>query len=279
MEKALIAEQTTIERVEAVLSLKMDMAQERAAIESYERELFTTQKELKTLQEATEGKSLDADRYRFLLEEIEIHEKEQSRLTQEIGRLTEEERKQRLQIAEQAVLLTQKTALEIRKTDLDAMAKLFKASGFVNYVSSVYLQNLCNQANERFHRMTRQQLRLEITETNNFQVRDLLNNGKERALNTLSGGQKFQAALALALALADNIHAQNQAKENFFFLDEGFGSLDKESLQTVFETLKSLRKENRIVGVISHVEDLQQEIDCYLQVTNEEERGSLAKFG
>jgi len=120
-------------------------------------------------------------------------------------------------------------------------------------------------------------LQLEITETNNFQVRDLLNNGKERALNTLSGGQKFQAALALALALADNVHAQTQAKESFFFLDEGFGSLDKESLQTVFDTLKSLRKENRIVGVISHVEDLQQEIDCYLHVTNEEETGSIVK--
>ena len=53
---------------------------------------------------------------------------------------------------------------------------------------------------------------------------------------------------------------------NFFFLDEGFGSLDKDSLGEVFETLQSLRRENRIVGVISHVEDLQQEIQNHLKI-------------
>jgi exonuclease SbcC len=57
-------------------------------------------------------------------------------------------------------------------------------------------------------------------------------------------------------------------------LDEGFGSLDKESLDVVFETLKSLRKENRIVGVISHVEEMQQEIDTHLRIVNDEEIGS-----
>ena len=55
------------------------------------------------------------------------------------------------------------------------MKSLFKASGFVNYVSSVYLQNLCHAANDRFFQLTRQQLSLEITEDNNFQVRDFLN--------------------------------------------------------------------------------------------------------
>jgi exonuclease SbcC len=62
-----------------------------------------------------------------------------------------------------------------------------------------------------------------------------------------------------------------------FFLDEGFGSLDKDSLTEVFETLKSLRKENRIVGVISHVEDLQQEIESYITVENHPEMGSQIK--
>ena len=104
-----------------------------------------------------------------------------------------------------------------------------------------------------------------------FLVRDLLNGGHLRLLKTLSGGQKFQAALSLALALADHIHVRNESKHNFFFLDEGFGSLDKNALQTVFETLKSLRKENRIVGIISHVEDLQQEIQTYLSIKESEE--------
>ncbi|MEE4286939.1 MAG: hypothetical protein V2I31_12355, partial [Mariniphaga sp.] len=75
--------------------------------------------------------------------------------------------------------------------------------------------------------------------------------------------------------LADNIQKITESNQNFFFLDEGFGSLDKESLNIVFDTLKSLRKENRIVGVISHVEEMQQEIDVHLRIENQVEKGSI----
>jgi exonuclease SbcC len=152
---------------------------------------------------------------------------------------------------------------------------MFRESGFVNYVSSVYLQNLCKAANERFYKLTRQKLQLEVTDKNEFQIRDFLHNGQVRSVKTLSGGQTFQAALCLALALADNIQQLTQSSQNFFFLDEGFGSLDRESLQIVFDTLKALRKENRIVGVISHVEEMQYEIDTYLRIVNDEVTGSV----
>jgi len=101
-----------------------------------------------------------------------------------------------------------------------------------------------------------------------------MNNGKKRSIKTLSGGQMFQAALSLALALSDNVKKFKREEENFFFLDEGFGSLDKPSLKLVFETLKSLHTENRIVGIISHVEDLKEDIEVYLQIENDENTGS-----
>jgi len=157
------------------------------------------------------------------------------------------------------------------------MKSLFKGSGFVNYASSVHLQNLCVAANERFQKMTRQQLSLELTADNTFQVRDFMNGGRVRSVKTLSGGQTFQAALALAFALADNRQQMNATDENFFFLDEGFGSLDKDSLDIVFDTLKTLRHENRIVGVISHVEEMQQEITTFLSVENTDEKGSIIR--
>jgi exonuclease SbcC len=165
--------------------------------------------------------------------------------------------------------------LETRGENIRTMKSLFKASGFVNYISTVYLQNLCNAANDRFFRLTRQKLSLEITPDNNFQVRDFMNEGKVRSVKTLSGGQTFQASLSLALALADNIQQITCSSQNFFFLDEGFGSLDKESLNIVFDTLKTLRRENRIVGVISHVEEMQQEIEAHLRIENDPERGSI----
>jgi len=165
--------------------------------------------------------------------------------------------------------------LRTRAEDLATLKQLFRSSGFVNYISTVYLQELCSAATERFYKLTRQRLSLEITDDNNFQVRDFINGGNVRSVKTLSGGQTFQAALSLALALSDSIQQRAAANQHFFFLDEGFGSLDKESLDIVFEALKSLRKENRIVGVISHVEEMQQEIDTHLRIINDEERGSL----
>lgn len=173
-------------------------------------------------------------------------------------------------------LVKDKQQLEDRKSQLDILDRLFKANGFERFISVVYLRNLCFAANERFMKFSRNQLSLELNEeTESFIIRDNLNNGQVRSVKTLSGGQTFQAALSLALALADNIQQFNQGNQNFFFLDEGFGSLDKDSLHHVFETLKSLRKENRIVGLISHVDDMQQEIATYLQVKNTEEYGSI----
>ena len=171
----------------------------------------------------------------------------------------------------------QMDALVVRQTNLKTLESLFRGRGFVDYISSIYLRELCNRANYRFRKLTRNQLELEITETNTFLVRDFLNGGQTRSIRTLSGGQTFQASLSLALALADSVQQLSASDRNFFFLDEGFGTLDRDALRVVFETLKSLRKENRIVGVISHVEELQQEIDVYLEVEKDEEKGSLLR--
>ncbi|WP_010665222.1 AAA family ATPase [Marinilabilia salmonicolor] len=164
-----------------------------------------------------------------------------------------------------------------RAEDLKMMKNLFQGGRFVKYISTVFLQELVRAANDRFYRLTRQHLSLELASDNSFQVRDFMNEGHLRSVKTLSGGQTFQASLSLALSLADSIQKHTSASGNFFFLDEGFGTLDRESLSIVFDTLKSLRHENRIVGVISHVEEMNQEIGTFLKIDNDDEKGSLVK--
>ncbi|MFN8398201.1 MAG: SbcC/MukB-like Walker B domain-containing protein [Bacteroidia bacterium] len=144
----------------------------------------------------------------------------------------------------------------------------------MKYVSTIYLQELVARADHRFRQLTRNALSLELGDDNEFLVRDMLNGGQTRSVKTLSGGQTFQASLSLALALADNVQQLSGSHHNFFFLDEGFGTLDRDSLQIVFDTLKQLRSENRIVGLISHVDEMQQEIEVFLRVSQTEERGS-----
>jgi exonuclease SbcC len=139
-----------------------------------------------------------------------------------------------------------------------------------------YLHNIVELANIRFQKMTKQRFKLILKgKDNDFYVIDYLNGGKERSIKSLGGGQTFQACLALALALSENIRKLAAIDQQFFFLDEGFGTLDKNALTLVFDTLKSLKNENRVVGLISHVEELQQEMDVFLKIENHLEKGSV----
>ena len=189
----------------------------------------------------------------------------------EINRLTKA-------FSEKKELLTALDQLKKRAENLKTMGNLFKAAGFVQYVSSIYLKQLCENANVRFRQMTRNQLSLQVNDANEFEVIDYLNEGRTRSVKTLSGGQSFQVSLSLALALAESVQANSLANKNFFFIDEGFGTQDTESVNIVFETLNNLHKENRIVGIISHVEELKERIPVALQITKTDEDGSLIQF-
>jgi exonuclease SbcC len=241
----------------------------------FKQQLSLTQSQIIQLQKEIDNRIYDPESHQKLLAEITAISEQVSQKNQELGKTVELMKKVQLDLNNQSLLRKELDNIELRGENIKTLKALFKGSGFVNYISSVYLQNLCNAANDRFFQLTRQKLSLEITDDNSFQVRDFLNGGKVRSVKTLSGGQTFQAALSLALALADNIQKITDSNQNFFFLDEGFGSLDKDSLSVVFDTLKSLRKENRIVGVISHVEEMQQEIDTHLRIVNHEETGSM----
>jgi DNA repair protein SbcC/Rad50 len=267
----------TLDEVEEILEKELEVKSIRNNIEQYRQKLYKASEDVKQLEKKTRGKKFDPKIYQKLLDKIQSIQASVKDIRENLGGEKSELKKLLADIKKKAKLEKELDTLAKRAENLRILKNLFKGSGFVNYVSSVFLHNLCNAANERFNQLTRQQLRLEINEKNEFEVRDFLNDGRTRSVKTLSGGQIFQASLSLALALAESVQQQSKNQQNFFFLDEGFGSLDRESLQIVFDTLKSLRKENRIVGIISHVEELQQEIDMYIRVTNDAEKGSLIK--
>ena len=266
-----------IGEIESVLQEEFDVEKQKKAVSQFKQELYTARVKYDELFQQTKDKSYDEVEHKQLHQELEKLKDRLEQLNEDIGKQKAVIQRLREALTTREKLEIELDSLKLRGDDINTLKQLFKGSGFVNYVSTVYLQNLCKAANERFYQLTRKQLRLEISENNTFQVRDFLNEGKVRSIKTLSGGQTFQAALSLALSLAESIQQFNESKQNFFFLDEGFGSLDKEALQVVFDTLKSLQKENRIIGIISHVEDLQQEVDTYLKIINDEENGSMIK--
>ena len=177
--------------------------------------------------------------------------------------------------------LSQKTELEkeMKKAEarLDALNKLsqmFKGDKFIQFISTVYLEQLCAKANERLQIITNNKFAIRYWEEN-FEVIDNLNSGKTRSLKTLSGGQIFQASLCMALALVDTIRLNSDTREDFFFLDEGFGTQDNESIELIFKSLVSLRQENKIVGLISHSEILKEKISYNIAVRLDQNEGSL----
>jgi exonuclease SbcC len=249
-----------------------------AEIRAYEQQVAATDARIKVLT-AEEGiKEYSEERFQTLLEVAAIAKDTEKTLQSKVTLLNQELIEISQKLKEKQSLLGEFELIDTRETNLRELDRLFAGKGFVRYVSSIYLRELCNTANKRFRVLTKNSLSLEIDDSNTFWVMDYLNGGKKRLLKTLSGGQTFQASLCLALALAEKVKALNQADQSFFFLDEGFGALDKNSLRVVFETLKALRHENRVVGIISHVEELQQEVGVYAQIELDPELGSQISY-
>ena len=104
-------------------------------------------------------------------------------------------------------------------------------------------------------------------------------NGSKRSVKSLSGGESFKASLSLALGLADEVQsAAGGIRLDTMFVDEGFGSLDEESLQQAIQVLAGLTEGNRLVGIISHVAELKQKIDKQIVVTKDRAGGSQVKI-
>ncbi len=264
---ALVQQQLTRQNVEIILKTNLDPTAGRQQIREFSVRLTIAQTKTDELTTELAYRPFDPADLVQTQADYDAAKIAYETALQQLGERTEAYAKLRDQWLQKQALQQRFDELALRRDDLKELKDLFRGQGFAKYVSTVRLNELCQAANDRFSQLTNNQLRLEFAD-DNFVIRDFLNGGKTRLAKTLSGGQMFQAALSLALALSDNIQHLTQSKQSLFFLDEGFGTLDKAALQTVFETLKSLRRENRIVGIISHVEELQQEFDTYIRTIN-----------
>jgi DNA repair protein SbcC/Rad50 len=107
-------------------------------------------------------------------------------------------------------------------------------------------------------------------EDDRIYVIDHDNAGERRGVDTLSGGETYLASLALALALSNQIqHIAGAVHLDCLFIDEGFGTLDPETLRTVSDAIRGLQVGGRMVGIITHVPELREEFDQRLVVTND----------
>ena len=157
---------------------------------------------------------------------------------------------------------------------------------FERYVLAAYFDDIIKAANRRLSKMTNERYALKRkaekgkgTKQSGLELEIIdAYTGKERHVNTLSGGEGFKASLALALGLADVIQSYAGGVHiETMFVDEGFGSLDPESLDGAINALMDLKNLGRLVGIISHVDELRERIEARLEVSLGKS-GSHAKF-
>lgn len=155
------------------------------------------------------------------------------------------------------------------------------------YVQRYYLEKILYAANRRFRDMSAGQFELRMIDLEKAgegknKGLDLMVfstvTGKTREIRTLSGGESFMAALALALGMADQIQQSAAALNlDILFIDEGFGSLDEHSRNQAVKVLKEMAEGSKLVGIISHVTELKQEIDNQL-IVSRDEKGSHIRW-
>ena len=149
------------------------------------------------------------------------------------------------------------------------LGRLLSARGFERWLVAEALHRLAEGASATLHVLSGGQFSLVIDADGEFAVVDHGNGDELRPVRTLSGGETFQASLALALALADELSGMasgGATKLDAIFLDEGFGTLDPESLDTVAATIESLGTGGRMVGIVTHVRELAARVPVRYEV-------------
>ena len=253
-------------------------------------------KELEGRVKSLEGQLKDAPQYN--LEELETKCRaladEQQALTQSwktaSGRLEQNRRslKEIRGIAENlGVLLKKRMWVENLSDTVNGTLSGKDKMMLETYVQGAYLDRILRKANTRFLRLSNgkyELVRREQASNKRSQSGLDLNVidhtcGKQREVKTLSGGESFLASLSLALGLADEVQSSAGGIElDTMFIDEGFGSLDEEILRVAIDTLQNLAGSNRLVGIISHVEGLENRIDKNVRVQKDANNISRVKI-
>jgi DNA repair protein SbcC/Rad50 len=235
-------------------------------IKEYEKKDSSLTNNINRLLAELDGESITEEKW------FEI-EKEKSSLEKELEELQEKIGGQKTKITRLKKDLDDKKENENRKKKLDheldlirEIDALVRGKKFVEFVALYQLRYIALEASKRLMEITNNRYRLELNEEGGFVIADLYNGGVKRDCNTLSGGETFLSSLSLALALSSQIQLKGRTNMEFFFLDEGFGTLDSNLLDVVMDSLEKLQDENLKVGIISHVEELKHRVPVKLFV-------------
>lgn len=233
-------------------------------IKSYENELRNVQDNVSRLNKKLSVKVIDEESWNKLLIDRVQNETELEEMTKAKASYQRDIEGMEKDFDELKLLTKQKKEQEKEMALLNDIMELISGNKFVEFAATNQLKYISMEASKRLGAITRGRYALELDSSNEFVMRDDFNGGIRRSSDTLSGGETFLTSLCLALSLSSNIQLKGSTPLEFFFLDEGFGTLDTELLEVVISSLERLRNDKLCVGIISHVEELKSRVPVKL---------------
>ncbi len=240
-------------------------AELKAKIEEYDQKLLNIRAQLAILQKKLKNRIITEEEWRTIdsaWQELSAY-REACVTAGEVARnnyrLLKSKHEKWVTLSKMNDELTRKQGLydQIQKL---LKAELRKDNSFIDYIAEERLRYVAANASRTLGIITKHRYMLELDTEAGFIIRDQANGGVHRMVRSLSGGETFLTSLSLALALSEQIQLKGQSPLEFFFLDEGFGTLDQELLDTVIDSLERLSSSDRVIGLISHVPELKSRI-------------------
>lgn len=282
------------ETFEEAIRLLPQLEKWQKYIQNYEKELYSLQEKIRMAERAVQDK--DQPDVQVLAEAVNEREKESAELGQKVGGMTRELEMKKQKAREISRINGDIEKLEKQFAPVARLAEVAdgineKNLNFENFVLRSCLEDIADRANQRLRQMSRNRYELQRTGKNqkrtggkkslglDFVIYDSWS-GDERPVSTLSGGESFITALAIALGTADIVMEYSGGiKLETVFIDEGFGTLDPEMLDKVMEVLSRLSYDgHRLVGLISHVQELVERVDVRLDVIQRGDGTSETRF-
>ena len=236
-------------------------------IKTFEEKISNVKNSKSNIKYKLKGETIEAEKWSELKENRKIKEELLNHNTEEKIKKSNDLTKMEENLSIIKKLVNEKKSLSHRESLLKELEKLVQANKMVEFVATSQLRYVAAEASKRLKSITRGRYALELDIDGSFVMRDDFNGGLRRSTNSLSGGETFLTSLSLALALSSQIQLKGKNQLEFFFLDEGFGTLDSEFLDIVMTSLESLRSDKLCVGIISHVEEIKNRVPIKLMVT------------
>ena len=257
----------------ALLLTPEQTRQHREQVEQHGQQIYTTrEREQGLLKQLGDRRPTPAH-----LAEARENEK-QLRLSQEDcthrhGALAEQIRQLQHDLEQQAEVRKQREAVTHKLKLHKKLGHMLTASGLKAFVANRLLHEILRLASAELERLSGR-YQLELDKDGDILVVDNWNAGETRDVRSLSGGETFLASLSLALAMVEYL-SQGSPLESLF-IDEGFGTLDPETLEAVTLTLESLHEKGRLVGVITHVQELAERLPVQVKVEKGQGRSTIS---